>query len=97
MDVIEKLAVLGDAARFDVACTSSGSERSASSGAGVGSTVAGGICHTWTDDGRCISLLKVLLTNHCDYDCAYCRNRSSNDVPRAAFRPPGRSNFTTNW
>jgi len=87
VDVIEKLAVLGDAARFDVACTSSGSERSASSGAGVGSTVAGGICHTWTDDGRCISLLKVLLTNHCDYDCAYCRNRSSNDVPRAAFRP----------
>jgi putative DNA modification/repair radical SAM protein len=49
--------------------------------------VAGGICHTWTDDGRCISLLKVLLTNHCDYDCVYCRNRQSNDIPRAAFRP----------
>jgi putative DNA modification/repair radical SAM protein len=87
VDVIEKLAILGDAARFDVACTSSGSERSASPGGGIGNTVAGGICHSWTDDGRCISLLKVLLTNHCDYDCVYCRNRSSNDVPRAAFRP----------
>ncbi len=87
MDIIEKLAILGDAAKYDVSCSSSGSDRSASASSGVGNTVAGGICHTWTDDGRCISLLKVLLTNHCDYDCVYCRNRQSNDIPRAAFRP----------
>ena len=87
MDVIEKLAILGQAARFDVSCSSSGSDRPASPGKGIGNTVASGICHTWTDDGRCISLLKVLLTNHCEYDCAYCCNRRSNDVPRAAFFP----------
>ncbi len=82
----ERLAILADSAKYDVACTSSGSSRKGIRG-GVGSTAAGGICHTWTADGRCISLLKILLTNSCIYDCAYCVNRRSNDIPRTAFSP----------
>ena len=86
MDLMDKLAVLADAAKYDVACTSSGSQRAAPAG-GIGSTVAGGICHTFASDGRCVSLLKVLMSNACAYDCAYCVNRRSNDTPRVSFTP----------
>lgn len=85
MDMYEKLTILTDAAKYDVACTSSGVARGA--GGTIGSAAAAGICHSWSADGRCISLLKVLFTNYCQYDCAYCVNRKSNDVPRAAFTP----------
>ena len=85
MDMYEKLTILTDAAKYDVACTSSGVARGA--GGKIGSAAAAGICHSWSADGRCISLLKVLFTNYCQYDCAYCVNRKSNDVPRAAFTP----------
>lgn len=86
MTIMEKLGVLTDAAKYDVACTSSGSERRGD-GTGIGNTVNAGICHTFSGDGRCISLLKVLFTNECIYDCKYCINRKSNDVPRASFTP----------
>ncbi len=83
---MEKLGVLSDAAKYDVACTSSGVTRRGN-GQGMGNTIAAGICHSFSSDGRCISLLKILLTNECIYDCRYCINRRSNDVPRAAFTP----------
>lgn len=86
MDLAEKLSILTDAAKYDVSCASSGSERGGVKG-GIGSCSAGGICHTWTADGRCVSLLKLLYTNVCQYDCAYCVNRRSNDIPRASFSP----------
>ncbi|MGN0506086.1 MAG: putative DNA modification/repair radical SAM protein [Lachnospiraceae bacterium] len=86
MDLIEKLQILSDAAKYDVACTSSGSERKGQVGA-IGNSVAAGICHTFSADGRCISLLKILYTNHCIFDCKYCINRSSNDVVRTSFTP----------
>lgn len=86
MDVMEKLQILADSAKFDVACTSSGSNRKGVAGA-IGNSVAPGICHTFSADGRCISLLKILYTNHCIFDCKYCINRSSNDVPRVSFTP----------
>jgi putative DNA modification/repair radical SAM protein len=86
MDIMDKLTILADAAKYDVACTSSGSNRAAKRGA-LGSAVACGICHSFTADGRCVSLLKLLLTNKCIYDCRYCGNRRSNDVPRAEFTP----------
>lgn len=86
MDVVEKLQVLSDAAKYDVACTSSGIDRGAVSGK-LGNAVAAGICHSFSSDGRCITLLKVLFTNVCVFDCAYCVNRRSNDVPRTAFKP----------
>ncbi len=86
MDLMEKLTILADSAKYDVACTSSGVDR-AGDKTGLGSTVAAGICHAFSADGRCVSLLKVLMTNVCQYDCAYCVNRRSNDVPRAAFSP----------
>lgn len=82
--VQEKLKILADAAKYDVSCSSSGSSRRNTPG-GVGNSVAAGICHSFTDDGRCISLLKILMTNHCIYDCAYCINRRTNDRPRATF------------
>lgn len=82
----EKLEILADAAKYDVACTSSGVDRKGRKGA-LGNSAACGICHSFAADGRCISLLKVLMTNHCAYDCKYCINRRSNDVPRAAFEP----------
>lgn len=85
MNMYEKLTILTDAAKYDVACTSSGISRGGNGG--LGNTAAAGICHSWSADGRCISLLKVLFTNYCRYDCAYCINRKSNDVPRAAFTP----------
>jgi putative DNA modification/repair radical SAM protein len=81
--VQEKLKILADAAKYDVSCSSSGNSRSNSGG--IGNAVAAGICHSFTDDGRCISLFKILMTNHCIYDCAYCINRRTNDRPRAAF------------
>lgn len=86
MDLREKLNILGDAAKYDVSCSSSGSNRCAPKG-GLGSGCGSGICHTWAADGRCISLLKILLSNACKYDCAYCVNRRSNDIPRATFTP----------
>lgn len=81
-----KLRILSDAAKYDVACTSSGVNRSGGKG-GIGNAAACGICHTFAADGRCISLLKILLTNYCIFDCKYCLNRASNDVERAAFTP----------
>ncbi|MCX7005124.1 MAG: putative DNA modification/repair radical SAM protein [bacterium] len=84
MNVEEKLAVLAAAAKYDVSCASSGSRRR-NAGGGLGAATPAGCCHSWSDDGRCISLLKLLLTNRCVYDCAYCANRCSNNVPRAAF------------
>ena len=86
MDVLAKLEILADAAKYDAACTSSGANRSAKTGF-LGSASSAGCCHSFTADGRCISLLKVLMTNACAYDCAYCVNRCSNDIPRAAFTP----------
>lgn len=86
MDLAEKLAILTDAAKYDVSCASSGSEKKGKKGS-IGNTAASGICHTWTADGRCVSLLKLLYTNVCCYDCAYCINRRSNDIPRASFTP----------
>jgi len=86
MDIMQKLEILADAAKYDVACTSSGNDRAAKRGA-LGNAVSGGICHSFTADGRCVSLLKILLTNSCVYDCQYCNNRSSNDIPRATFTP----------
>ena len=86
MDLMQKLTVLTDAAKYDVACTSSGVDRAGKAG-GIGSAVACGICHSFAADGRCISLLKVLMSNACAYDCAYCVNRRSNDTPRASFTP----------
>ena len=87
MDVQRKLEILADAAKYDASCASSGTEqRDSSDGKGLGSTAPGmGICHSYAPDGRCISLLKVLLTNACNYDCLYCINRTSSNVPRARF------------
>ena len=82
---IERLRILAESAKYDVSCSSSGTVRKGKQGM-VGNTVGGvGICHSFADDGRCISLLKVMLTNHCKYDCAYCINRRSNDIPRATL------------
>ncbi len=82
---LEKLRILTESAKYDVSCSSSGTVRSNKQG-GVGNTVGGiGICHSFADDGRCISLLKIMLTNYCIYDCAYCINRRSNDIPRATL------------
>ena len=86
MSLMEKLGILSDAAKYDVSCSSSGVDRKGD-GRGIGNAVAGGICHSFGADGRCISLLKVLFTNECIYDCKYCINRKSNDVPRASFTP----------
>ena len=79
----EKLEILADAAKYDVSCSSSGGKRK--NDGGLGDSSASGICHTYTEDGRCVSLLKILLTNHCIYDCIYCVSRKSNDIKRAAF------------
>ena len=82
---LEKLRILAESAKYDVSCSSSGTVRR-NTGGGVGNTVGGvGICHSFADDGRCIALLKVMLTNYCMYDCAYCINRRSNDIPRATL------------
>ncbi len=86
MDIFDKLTILSDAAKYDVACTSSGVERDGEKGS-LGTATQAGICHSFAADGRCISLLKVLMTNVCVYDCKYCINRRTNDTPRAAFTP----------
>ena len=86
MGLMEKLGILTDSAKYDVACTSSGVERKGN-GRDLGNCVKAGICHSFSSDGRCISLLKILMTNECIYDCKYCINRKSNDVPRATFTP----------
>ena len=86
MDLMTKLDILADAAKYDVACTSSGASRQAKRGQ-LGHATQAGCCHSFTPDGRCIGLLKVLMTNVCVYDCAYCVSRRSNEVPRAMFTP----------
>ncbi len=85
MELATKLAILADAAKYDASCASSGTTRRNSRAGGLGSTTGSGICHSYTPDGRCVSLLKILLTNYCTYDCLYCINRISSDVPRARF------------
>lgn len=95
-DIMEKLKILSDAAKFDVACTSSGVSRSGN-GNDMGSAFASGICHSFTADGRCISLLKILFTNECIYDCKYCINRCTNDVERVTFTPEEVCNLTVEF
>ncbi|MCI9416829.1 MAG: putative DNA modification/repair radical SAM protein [Eubacterium sp.] len=84
--IMDKLTVLTDAAKYDVACTSSGIDRRGD-GTGIGNTLSCGICHSFSADGRCVSLLKVLLTNECIFNCSYCRNNCNSDIPRATFTP----------
>ena len=96
MDLINKLRILSDSAKYDVSCSSSGSSRSSKKNY-LGDTSSSGICHSFTPDGRCISLLKILLTNYCVYDCAYCQNRVSNDCERAAFTPEEICDLTINF
>lgn len=96
MDVFRKLEILTDSAKYDVACTSSGVDKRAAAG-GIGSAVSCGICHSFAADGRCISLLKVLMTNVCIYDCQYCVNRRSNDLPRTTFTPRELAELTFNF
>ncbi len=93
--IVEKLEILADAAKYDVSCSSSGSNRKNET-KGLGTTGTG-ICHAYTEDGRCVSLLKILLTNHCIFDCAYCINRKSNDIRRAAFTVQEVVNLTINF
>jgi len=92
----EKLNILADAAKYDVSCVSSGSNRKNTNN-GLGNASAMGICHTFTKDGRCVSLLKILLTNHCIFDCAYCVTRKSNDIKRAAFKVQEVVDLTINF
>ena len=93
MDILEKLTILADSAKYDASCSSSGSRRANTKG-GIGNGDVSGICHSWGADGRCISLLKVLMTNCCMYDCKYCVNRASNSRPRATFTPKEISDLT---
>ncbi len=93
MDLLQKIRILADGAKYDVSCSSSGSA-GASRGKGTGSTLSCGVCHSWSDDGRCISLLKILYTNECIYDCTYCVNRRSKDMPRASFTPEEMARLT---
>src|SRR6201996_1666705 len=87
MDLATKLSILADAAKYDASCASSGTDKRHSREGGLGSTTGAGICHSYTPDGRCVSLLKILLTNYCIYDCLYCINRASSGVQRARFTP----------
>lgn len=96
MELNEKLRILADSAKYDVSCSSSGSNRK-NNNKGFGNGSISGICHSWSDDGRCISLLKILYTNYCAYDCSYCVNRSSNDVERASFTPEEVIDLTVNF
>ncbi|MCB2288184.1 putative DNA modification/repair radical SAM protein [Clostridium sp. CS001] len=96
MDVMKKLEILSDAAKYDASCSSSGSSRKNTKG-GIGNAEAAGICHSWAQDGRCISLLKILYTNRCIYDCKYCINRSSNEVERTSFTPKEVVDLTINF
>lgn len=90
---LEKLKILAGAAKYDVSCASSGTKRNNTQG-GIGNATAWGICHSFAEDGRCISLLKIMLSNYCIYDCAYCYNRKSNDIPRTSFTPDEIANLT---
>ncbi|MGY8913663.1 MAG: putative DNA modification/repair radical SAM protein, partial [Flavobacteriales bacterium] len=92
----EKLKILADAAKYDVSCASSGSKRSNAT-KGLGDATGMGICHSYTEDGRCVSLLKILLTNYCIFDCAYCVTRKSNDIKRAAFQVQEVVDLTINF
>lgn len=96
MDTLEKLKILADAAKYDVSCSSSGSNRTNQPG-GVGNSATMGICHSWSDDGRCISLLKILQSNDCVYNCSYCVNRVSNDIPRATLTSEEVCDLTMNF
>lgn len=96
MDMLDKLTILTNSAKYDVACTSSGSQRSGQKGL-LGATCVPGLCHSFAADGRCISLLKVLMSNACQYDCQYCVNRRSNDVPRATFTPEELAGLTIDF
>ncbi|MDR3601128.1 MAG: putative DNA modification/repair radical SAM protein [Desulfosporosinus sp.] len=96
MDIYDKLTILSDSAKYDVACTSSGVDRSGKLGS-IGSAVKAGICHSFSADGRCISLLKVLMTNVCIFDCKYCVNRFSNDIARVGFTPRELADLTINF
>lgn len=90
---LEKLKILAGAAKYDVSCASSGTKRGNTNGE-IGNAAAMGICHSFTEDGRCVSLLKIMLSNFCIYDCAYCINRKSNDIPRTSFTPEEIANLT---
>jgi putative DNA modification/repair radical SAM protein len=94
--LLEKLSILADAAKYDASCSSSGSKR-ANTNKGLGNSDGMGICHSYTEDGRCVSLLKILFTNYCIYDCAYCITRRSNDVKRAAFTVEDVVDLTINF
>lgn len=96
MDIMDKLKILSDAAKYDVSCSSSGSNRKNTKD-GIGNASINGICHSFSSDGRCISLLKILLTNYCIYDCVYCINRLNNDIPRAFFTPKEVIDLTINF
>lgn len=96
MDLREKLEILADAAKYDVSCSSSGSNRK-NHNRGLGNGSMGGICHSWSEDGRCISLLKILMTNSCIYNCEYCINRRDNETRRATFSPEEVANLTMNF
>ena len=92
----EKLRILSDAAKYDVSCSSSGNNRKNTVN-GLGNTAFSGICHSWSADGRCISLLKILMTNYCIYDCEYCINRKSNDIERATLASDEIVRLTVNF
>lgn len=93
MGIYEKLEILANSAKYDASCASSGSQRKSS----MGTTHIAGICHSWAGDGRCISLLKVLLTNYCEFDCSYCINRKSNNIKRAMFKPDELARLTVEF
>ena len=96
MDVMKKLEILSNSAKYDASCSSSGSNRKNTMD-GIGNAAASGICHSWSQDGRCISLLKILYTNKCIYDCKYCINRSSNELERTSFTPKEVVDLTINF
>ena len=97
MDLFDKLRILAASAKYDASCASSGVERSSSTGFRIGNAAACGLCHSFAADGRCVSLLKVLMSNACVYDCQYCVNRISNDVPRATFTPKELAELTIHF
>ena len=96
MEIMDKLKILADSAKYDASCSSSGSSRKNKNN-GIGNGNVAGICHSWGADGRCISLLKILFSNCCMYDCKYCINRSSNSVKRATFTPQEVADLTINF
>ena len=96
MDIFDKLQILADSAKYDASCSSSGSSRKNLLN-GIGNAHTSGICHSWGADGRCISLLKILFSNCCIYDCKYCVNRCTNNVKRATFTPREVADLTINF